>query len=145
MLWGKRRKCLIVLLGVVLVLIVIGIHYEALGLATRWLPHLAALRRARVALVVAVALVAHLVEAGLFGVAFHWMVQQGHGELLGATSGLQDALYFSLVCYSSLGFGDIIATGAIRILSSIEAVTGLVMIGWTASFTYVQMEDYWQS
>jgi hypothetical protein len=31
-----------------------------------------------------------------------------------------------------------------RLISGTEALTGLVMIAWTASFTYLLMERYWR-
>ena len=34
-------------------------------------------------------------------------------------------------------------TEAIRLLSGVEALNGLVMVGWTASFTYLTMERFW--
>ena len=55
-----------------------------------------------------------------------------------------DAFYFSLTSYTTLGFGDLYPTGALRLLSGIEALNGLVMVGWTASMTYLSMERFWR-
>jgi hypothetical protein len=54
------------------------------------------------------------------------------------------AMYFSTVNYTSLGVGDVVPVGNMRQLASLEAVTGLVMIAWTASFSFVQMEHFWE-
>jgi hypothetical protein len=33
--------------------------------------------------------------------------------------------------------------GKMRLIAGIEALTGLLMIGWSASFTYLQMSRNW--
>jgi hypothetical protein len=33
--------------------------------------------------------------------------------------------------------------GPLRIIASMEALTGFVLIGWSASFTYLSMEKFW--
>jgi hypothetical protein len=58
---------------------------------------------------------------------------------------LLDSVYFSAVCYTTLGLGDIVPTGAIRFLVGTESLTGFVLITWSASFTFVEMERYWRA
>ena len=31
-----------------------------------------------------------------------------------------------------------------RLIAGVEALTGLLMIGWSASFTYLEMERFWR-
>ncbi len=54
-----------------------------------------------------------------------------------------DCLYFSAVIYTSLGFGDLTPTEHMRMLAGAEVLNGLVLIAWTASFTYLAMEKFW--
>jgi len=54
-------------------------------------------------------------------------------------------MYFSAETYTSLGFGDITPVGPIRLLAGIEALNGLLLIGWSASFTYIAMERFWDA
>lgn len=69
----------------------------------------------------------------------------GFGTLQGSVNNsLMDCLYFSFVSYTTLGYGDIIATGDIRFLTGLEALTGLVLITWTASFMFIEMEKQWK-
>ncbi len=42
-----------------------------------------------------------------------------------------------------LGFGDIQPHGAIRNFVGLESLTGLLLITWTASFLYFEMQRYW--
>jgi hypothetical protein len=47
------------------------------------------------------------------------------------------------VTYSRIGFGDLYPVGGARLLAGVEAVIGLLLIGWSASFTYPVMERFW--
>lgn len=48
---------------------------------------------------------------------------------LGALSSLSDALYFSLVTYTTLGYGDLTLTEDFRIFGAMASVTGLLNFG----------------
>ena len=91
------------------------------------------------------AVTAHIVEIWVFGIAFYWMNKaQGWGHLEGNYSGsLMDSVYFSFTSYTTLGFGDVVPHGDLRFLAGLEALTGLVLITWAASFLYLKMAHYW--
>ncbi|MEQ8800558.1 MAG: ion channel, partial [Haliea sp.] len=66
------------------------------------------------------------------------------GSLGGNFDGtILDCVYFSFTVFSTLGFGDIFPEGEIRYLVGIESLTGLVLITWTASFLYYEMQRNW--
>jgi len=69
-----------------------------------------------------------------------WAAWGGHleGDLL-------DYVYFSLATYTTLGVGDLHLCGAMRLIVVVESLNGLVLIGWSASFTYLTMEELWDS
>ncbi|MGH6934484.1 MAG: ion channel [Dongiaceae bacterium] len=46
-----------------------------------------------------------------------------------------DYVYFSVATCNSIGFGDISPIDNVRLIAGVEALTGLVMIGWSTSFT----------
>ena len=52
-------------------------------------------------------------------------------------------VYYSVVSYTTLGLGEIYPLDGLRLLTGIESLIGLMMITWTASFTYLTMEKYW--
>jgi hypothetical protein len=56
---------------------------------------------------------------------------------------LADYLYFSYAAFTTVGFGDIVATGPMRLLAGMEALTGFVLITWTASYLYIEMSRTW--
>ena len=118
-------------------------HYEALRLASSGIVESRLPPRLRVAAAVVMALVAHLLEVVVFTIGWAILLQPGVGALSGDVSGTQDLLYFSLVTFTSLGYGDIVPLGPVRVLAGVQSVVGLVLIGWTASFTYLEMRRFW--
>ena len=88
----------------------------------------------------------HLSEIILFAGTFWVMVRTGLGGLSGAhTSTAADYFYFSIGSYTTLGMGDIVPEGSVRVVAGIEALTGLLLIAWSASFTYLMMERLWSA
>jgi hypothetical protein len=66
------------------------------------------------------------------------------GGLSGHLEGdLLDYFYFSMATYTTLGIGDLHPSGVMRLIAGIESLNGLVLIGWSASFTYLTMEELW--
>jgi len=122
------------------------IHFEALNFLSKIIPRLPIQRRMSILVGVFGALVAHMIEIWLFAFVFYFMLQGSYfGGLTGSvTNSLLDCVYFSLTCYTSLGFGDINPYGYLRFLSGLEALTGLVLIAWTASFMYIEMQKFWK-
>ncbi|MGJ3262590.1 MAG: ion channel [Salinarimonas sp.] len=90
-------------------------------------------------------LLAHLLDVLLYAAAFAAMQDRaGLGGLDGELTGtFSDFVYFSLTSYTTLGVGDVWPTGPMRLLAGIAALNGLVLIGWSASFTYLEMEELW--
>jgi len=121
------------------------IHYEFLYRATTLVPKVRIKHRFRIVMVVFIALIAHVVEIGLFALAYFYMVKDEFwGSIQGNFNGsLLDSLYFSFTNFSTLGFGDIEPFGAIRFLVGMEALVGFVLITWTASFLFYEMQRYW--
>ena len=123
------------------------VHYEGLYRLTRLMPKLKFLRpQGRIVISVFGALTAHVIEVWLFAFAYYFMVKSGrYGTLEGNFGGsVMDASYFSFTTYTSLGFGDIVPIGDIRYLVGLEALTGLVLITWTASFIFIEMQRFWK-
>ena len=122
------------------------IHYEVLKWLSRLMPHLFVKHRTRIVFGVFGALAAHTLEIWLFALGYYLMINVGgHGQLLGNFSNtLLDCVYFSFTTYTTLGFGDIEPLGHIRFLVGLEALTGLVLITWTASFLFIEMSQNWE-
>ena len=134
------------ILNSILVAIAVLIHFEVLNQLTVLIPKISIRHRLRVLIGVFGALLAHVVEVWIFAFGYYFMIHQsGFGTLEGNfNKSLMDCSYFSFVSYTTLGFGDIVATGDIRFLAGLEALTGLVLITWTASFMFIEMQKQWK-
>lgn len=122
-------------------------HFEFLKQISFLLPHIPFKHRFRIVVAALCAMVAHAAETWLFALFYYAMIW--HGDYGGfqnyAEPTLLDCAYFSFVTYTSLGYGDIVPVGEIRFLAGLEALTGLVLIAWTASFLYFEMMQYWRN
>lgn len=135
-------------IAAILVLATIGIHYEIMkivsDLVVPW-----ALRRfhdRRVMMLMIVTLMlGHIAEIWTFAFAMYAVSNMGGlGHVTGnIDQGLNAYAYFSAVTYTSLGYGDIVPHGVMRAISVSEALAGLLMLAWSASFTYLKMEQIW--
>jgi len=138
---------LVVLTCALLVALTTTLHYESLRLLNGWLPRLRMPQHPRLLVVILVAFVAHAIEILMYGGALYLLVRVVSAGVLSGTAPftLSNCLYFSAETYTSLGFGDITPMGSVRLLAGVEALNGLLLIGWTASFTYLAMERFWSA
>ena len=58
---------------------------------------------------------------------------------------LADALYFSTVTFSTVGYGDITLKHSARMLSAIEAANGFLLFGWTTAFIFEVISKIYKS
>ena len=128
-----------------LVAVTILMHYEVLRVTSDHLLNLPFAPRVRILVVVIAVFAAHTAEVWLYGLAYWVFIELfGLGGFGGqAVAGFEDSLYFSAVTYTSLGLGDYYPTRALRLIAGVEALNGLVLIGWSASFTFLAMQRYW--
>ena len=127
----------------VLILLSVGVHYEALSLTSNAVRGINLNHRIRVAFAVLAALGAHFFEVILFAIGWKILLAAGVARLSIESPSLIEILYFSSSTYTSLGYGDIVPLGNAGLLAGAESLTGLVLIAWTASFTYFEMHAFW--
>jgi hypothetical protein len=132
---------------VVLLIATTLIHYEMLRLLSVALPALGMQARRKLLIVMLGTSVAHAIEIALYGLAFFLLAAYMGEGALGDPAHLTFArcLYFSAETYSSLGYGDFVPTGDLRLLAGMEALNGLLLIGWTTSYTYIAMARFWDN
>jgi hypothetical protein len=137
------------MLGVCLLLIglVVVVHYEALERFNRVLPRLAMPPRSRVLVLIFGLLAVHVVEIWIFGAVLFEVAQWPQ---LGSVAGvselhLLDAVYLSTVTFTTVGYGDLTPQGPLRLLLGVESLSGFVLITWSASFTYLEMQRDWRA
>jgi ion channel len=119
----------------------VTIHAVGLAVAFRRLGHWTGparlLSAIRLFIVIAVAIVLlHLLEIGIWAAAYTWS---------GAMPDLQSALYFSAVTYTTTGYGDLVLPPAWRLDGAIEALTGILMCGWSTGFFFAIVSRFHDS
>jgi hypothetical protein len=129
------------------VALVVLLHYEALVWLNGRLARQGAHQRRKVLMGMYVLLGVHITEIWIFGIVLRLLLQvSGAGHVVGMDApDLMDSVYLSATTYSTVGFGDLAPVGAIRFLTGTEALTGFMLITWSASFTYLEMEKFWRS
>jgi len=59
---------------------------------------------------------------------------------LSASEGLEQAVYFSMVTFTTLGYGDVLLDERWRLLASFEAANGIIMFGWTTAIVIAAVQ-----
>ncbi|MBK6803028.1 ion channel [Novosphingobium sp.] len=54
----------------------------------------------------------------------------------GAITGLEEALYFSTISYSTVGYNDTHIAEQWRLLGAFESILGMVLLGWSTAFFF---------
>ncbi len=133
------------LFAVVLLALTTVIHYEVLRLMSGGLPALDIPTRAKLMVVIVGAFFTHVAEISLYAATFYLLAVYLDAGSLGEASRFSfiTCLYFSAETYTSLGYGDVTPRGGLRLLAGMEALNGLLLIGWSASYIYISMERFW--
>lgn len=56
----------------------------------------------------------------------------------------EEAIYFSLITFTTLGYGDLTMSMDHRVLSGIEALNGILLIGWSTTLIYSTVQFVWK-
>ena len=125
---------------------VVLVHYEGLSLLSRSLAQRTSHRRRKGLYGIFGVLALHVLEMWIFGLtAAGLLLLPNTGSITGANPlGLLDAVYLAGTTYTTLGFGDLTPVGPIRFLVGMIALTGFVLVAWSASFTYLEMSRDWR-
>ena len=131
------------LITIVAVALAIGLHFSALLTITKLLAHFRGTHPGTIVLALFLAVLAHLTEILIFAVAWQIMFHMQLITFSIDSPSFIDIIYFSGTTYTTIGYGDIVMIGDGRLMSVVEGVMGLVLIAWTASFTYYEMNRKW--
>lgn len=124
-------------LSTIMVLLTVTIHAAGLYLLARLLRleereetqehiHPLSLRGIAATIIVILGLFAlHGVEIWLY--AFLYLA-------IGAVEGLREAIYFSTITYGAIGYSDAAMAERWRLVSAIEGINGIILIGWSTAF-----------
>lgn len=135
------------LLGVLLVAITVIIH--AVG-TTVWLRrlsiqfagvadlhHLSRSLRILIGTIVVLTIL-HTMEIVVWALAYLYLLPPN------VLDSFEEATYFSFVTFTTLGYGDITLAGAWRIISGIEALNGVLLLGWSTALLFTVVQRTWK-
>ena len=134
------------LIGLALVAITVVIHAIGTTLWVRrigrryadkkyWQSRMAMMLLIRTVLIV---IALHMIEIMVWAASYIALLPDG--EL----TSFEEAVYFSFVTFTTLGYGDITLSEGWRILSGIEALNGILLIGWTTAMLFTVVQRMWQ-
>jgi Ion channel len=78
----------------------------------------------------------HLVEITVWALFYFWK---------DAIIDPQAAFYFSAVTYTTTGYGDIVLPEEWRLVGGVEALTGILMCGWSTGFFFAIVSRMYQA
>lgn len=73
-----------------------------------------------------------------------WAVLYLISPLITTLPDFETAFYFSMVTFSTLGYGDVVLTGKWRVLASIQAANGVIIFGWTTALIFYFIQRLYQ-
>jgi hypothetical protein len=126
----------LLLLLFILVTACVVIHGLGMIIGLRWLSHTRARHGRHFSLtesfrilvtVVYGLLMLHLLQIIVWAACYQWK---------GCFPDFETAFYYSATSYSTVGYGDVIPPANWRILGSVEAVTGILMFGWSTGVLF---------
>jgi hypothetical protein len=125
-----------VLIALTIVAICVAIHTVALLIFAEWMfrrfsidagergiTHYAFL----LLLVFGVVIVLHIVETSFWAGFYYWQ---------NLFNDYETALYFSLISYTTIGFGDVVLPQRWRLLGAIEGISGVLLCGISTAFIF---------
>jgi len=77
----------------------------------------------------------HLIETAIWAGFYRWL------QLF---ADFETALYFSIVSYATIGYGDVVLPRAWRLLGCIEGFCGVLLCGLSGAFVFVVLSALFQ-
>jgi hypothetical protein len=82
---------------------------------------------------------AHVIEA------LAWALLYLYHPLNAELPDLDVALYFSMVTFTTVGYGDVVLSGDWRLLASIQAANGVILFGWTTALIFYFIQRIYEN
>ena len=119
-------------------------HYEGISRLDRVARRHVRGRRRTLMGVIAVLILIHVLEIGLYAAIYALCVGPFHmGHFVGERAITpMDFFYYASETYSALGYGDIYPNGAVRLIASISPLNGVLLMAWSAAFLFSMVEDW---
>jgi hypothetical protein len=146
---GIMTESIVWLFAAIMVVVTVTVHYQVMAITSdRIIPwaQKRAPSRSVVAYGITGLLLGHIVEILLFALMMKILLYfPMWGSIQGDFgNGWGDFLYLSTVSYTTLGDSGVRLIGPIRAIAASESLVGLMMIIWSASFSYLNMKTIWE-
>lgn len=134
-------------ISIVMVFFTISIQYEVLHII--WIYAAKLRNRPHIALnlFMLVIFATHTLCVWSYGALYYVLEHIFHFGSLGGigaeTRSFISYIYFSATTYTTVGYGDTFPQGPFRMIAGVEAINGLILIGWSVTLTYFAMERLW--
>jgi len=135
------------LIGAVLVAITVAIHALGTAFLVKYLAntfldrtgHWGSKRVLTALMLAALVLVfLHTLEIMVWAGVYELMVP------IGELANFETAVYFSFVTFTTLGYGDITLSEGYRLLSGIQALNGILLVGWSTALMFAVVQKTWE-
>lgn len=126
-----------------LIIVTTVIHASAMQLMVRQLRTIHAERWARRSSGSRTLIVSFAVIGFFFAALLEMAVWSAAYLALGALPDGKTSLYFSMVTFTSLGYGDVVLPPDWRLLASFEAANGIMLFGWTTALIFFLVQQLW--
>jgi len=82
---------------------------------------------------------------GMLLEALVWALFYLYNPAITTLPDLEAALYFSVVTFASVGYGDVVITGDWRMLASLEGANGVIIFGWTTALIFYVIQRVYRA
>lgn len=73
-----------------------------------------------------------------------WAITYKNLVPINELASFEEAVYFSIVTFTSLGYGDVTLSEGWRLLSGIEALNGIILVGWSTAMIFAVVQHVWR-
>lgn len=81
----------------------------------------------------------HVIQVALWAVTYRLLPNV---DELGT---MESAVYFSFITFTTVGYGDVTLAPPWRILAGVEALNGVILIGWSTALLFGVLQNMWQT
>ena len=80
----------------------------------------------------------HAIEIIIWAKAYQFILPANELDVF------EEAVYFSFVTFTTLGYGDITLSEGYRLLSGIQALNGIILVGWSTAMIFSVVQRVWR-
>lgn len=129
-------------IGMMAISVTVAIHAGFMGVAARFGRRASRLPRRPVTKALAVIAVVMWFFLSICAQCWFWAMLLIR---LGALGGIEEALYFTTVTFTTLGYGDVVLGPDWRLLGAFAATNGTIIVGWTTAMIFVAVQRVYGS